>query len=186
MDKLSATLAFSRRMARRLGAGNVAAELSKLIHAVSQLDQSLHDHPDSPSTYQFSDQAALSETISDSSMAKKRRKKRAQSVELSCAGEPRNEHLGADSKDQVEEVLTAEHDVENLRAVIRERLHTVSRNEQGTFLQAMCRQSFGIVAASADQLIEIQVFKARLHLIYLEEHMKLAPTTRSQFQLISN
>ena len=151
MDKLSATLAFSRRMARRLGAENVAAEPSKLIHAVSQLDQSLNNHPDSPSTYQFSDQAVLSETISDSYMAKKRRKKRAQSVALSCVGEePRNEHLGADSKGQMEEILTAEHDVENLRAVIRERLHTVSRNEQVTFLQAMCRQSFGTVAASAD------------------------------------
>ena len=186
MEKLSATLAFSRRMARRLGAENVAAELSKLIHAVSQLDQSLNEFTDSPSTYQFSDQAVLSETISDSYMAKKRRKKRAQSVVLSCAGEePRNEHLGADTKDQVEEVLTAEHDVGNLRAVIRERLHTASRNEQVTFLQAMCRQSFGAVAASADQLIEVQVFKARLHLIYLEEHMKLAPTG-SQFQTISN
>ena len=140
MEKLSATLAFSRRMARRLGAENVAAELSKLIHAVSQLDQSLNECTDSPSTYQFSDQAVLSETISDSYMAKKRRKKRAQSVVLSCAGEePRNEHLGADSKDQVEEVLTAEHDVGNLRAVIRERLHTASRNEQVTFLQAISR-----------------------------------------------
>ena len=97
MEKLSATLAFSRRMARRLGAENVAAELSKLIHAVSQLDQSLNECTDSPSTYQFSDQAVLSETISDSYMAKKRRKKGAQSVVLSCAGEePRNEHLGAD------------------------------------------------------------------------------------------
>ena len=98
---------------------------------------------------------------------------------------PRNEHLGADGKDQVEEVFTAEHDVENLRSVIRERLHLASRNEQVTFLQAMCRQSFGTVATSADQLIEVQVFKARLHLIYLEEHIKLAPTG-SQFQTISN
>lgn len=120
MDKLSATLAFSRRMARRLGAENVAAELSKLIHAVSQLDQSLNDCTHSPLTYQLSDQAVLSETISGSYMAKKRRKKRAQSVALSCAGEePRNERLGADSKDQVEEVLTAEHDVEKCRKPAR-------------------------------------------------------------------
>ena len=54
------------------------------------------------------------------------------------------------------------------------RLQTASRNEQITFFQAMCRQSFGTVAASTDQLIDIQVFKARLHLIHLEKYMKLA------------
>lgn len=196
MDRLCASIAFARRTARRLDVPQVADKLSQLLHEVHLLRQVRHEHVQAGDTYEPEVVDNLSVNCGDPNTEgmtrKPKRSKRtaAQPLETpvkcnrqlqtcrehSALEEPTVPQTHATdlvlTQDDVINVLSPECEVENLRLLIRQQLrqiHAVDAEHQGTLLNQLCEQSFEAVANSKSQHLVIQVFRARSHMLFLEE-----------------
>lgn len=195
MDRLCASIAFARRTARRLDVPEVADKLSQLLHEVHLLRQVCHEHVQAGDTYEPEVVNNLSVNCGDpdtEGMTRKpKRSRRTAAQPLACPvkcnrqlqtcrehsalEEPTVQTHATDlvlTEDDVINVLSPECEVENLRLLIRQQLrqiHAVDPESQGTLLNQLCEQSFEAVANSQSQHLVIQVFRARSHMLFLEE-----------------
>eukprot|EP00438_Fugacium_kawagutii_P005618 Skav208677 [mRNA] locus=scaffold775:194430:195026:+ [translate_table: standard] len=194
MDKLCATLAYSRRTARRLQMHTVAEELSKLIREVHQLEQKQHDSVANSSEAHLSEEADPSDMMpSRNRMANKRSKKRASSFAADCGRVETQESVDSESVTAdarcpltggtfggedggSASVLTPEYEVHNIRKAIQTMMTTVAPQNHVKILSEACDKSLLELGQSSALRLEIRIFRARSHLAFLEEMLVLAPT----------
>eukprot|EP00438_Fugacium_kawagutii_P025030 Skav213316 [mRNA] locus=scaffold1383:192368:192976:+ [translate_table: standard] len=201
MDRLVATLAFSRRTARRLNLDTIASDLSRVLHAVSQIQKS--DQPENPI-----DQSQAGDThkvMLDRKGADKSGRKRGRKL-LDLKGDENNAtcHTGGAMCDTLPEPTSTsidsnapsgtpiassemprsselaftpendEYDIQSLRHVLRDQLQNADRHQRLEALSGLSQLSLREVCQSDGLRMEIRIFRARYHLACLEEILALS------------
>eukprot|EP00438_Fugacium_kawagutii_P023688 Skav218408 [mRNA] locus=scaffold1349:119623:120255:+ [translate_table: standard] len=193
MQSLHASIAFSRRCARKLQMHTVAQDLSRILFELSQFQKKECSGPiEEPSSQQkVVEMPGVHHTDSvKTAMTKKRRKqlhilsgrRQADAEDAFPPPEQVPQTTAQAMPDHVEEkptqdsqlrnqVLPQEYDQQNLRQLIRAQLQQFPMAEQVQGLPLLCEKALQDLCQSNNLPLEIRIFRARLHIAYLEELM---------------
>ena len=192
MDCLCALLAFARREARRLHVPQVAERLSELLHEVHFVREGCHERVQAGAKSHHEVMASIS--AGEMARKPKRCKRTApQPLERHSQLQTCHEHTAFEgstvpdphaadlnlTQDDLQDMLTREYEVENLRLLIRQQLHAVDQRSQDTSFKQLCEQSFEFVAESRSRHLVVQVFRAPARLLLLEEWLRLVTAKQS-------
>eukprot|EP00438_Fugacium_kawagutii_P024134 Skav222770 [mRNA] locus=scaffold600:334731:335390:+ [translate_table: standard] len=192
MDRLCATLAYSRRTARKLNIFEVANQISKLLHQVHILQQEEKDtlttaHPAQNAVMHRP--ASSSGDLSRSSQRQHLPETGGPAEEFSVGSENGKENLGkcklqepgtlAQTSDVQHSPMNAtqqaldenKYKVQNLRQIIQEQLASIDVAQQAALVETWCAQTLATVTASITAPLAIQILRADPYIIFLHHYI---------------